>query len=60
MNPAGGLTGAARRVTDSARSLVRLELQLAATEVKQKIKALAVGLGLVATGIQALRGKHAA
>jgi membrane protein implicated in regulation of membrane protease activity len=49
MNPAGGLTGAARRVTDSARSLVRLELQLAAAEVKHKIKALAVGLGLVVT-----------
>jgi membrane protein implicated in regulation of membrane protease activity len=50
MNPTQGLTGAARRVADSARSLVRLELQLAATEVKHKIKALAVGLGLVATG----------
>ncbi|HEX5246188.1 MAG TPA: phage holin family protein [Gaiellaceae bacterium] len=47
MNAAHGLSGAARRVADSARSLVRLELQLAATEVKHKLKALAAGLGLV-------------
>ena len=43
-----GLGGAARRVADHARSLVRLELQLAATEIKRKVVALAAGIGLVA------------
>ena len=43
-----GLGGAARRVADHARELVRLELRLAATEIRRKIVALAAGLGLVA------------
>ncbi|MGH2971628.1 MAG: phage holin family protein [Gaiellaceae bacterium] len=44
-----GLTGAARRVSDHARSIVQLELRLAATEMKQKMAALAAGIGLVVT-----------
>lgn len=47
MNGALGLSGAARRVADHARSLVRLELELAAAEVKHKLAALAAGIGLV-------------
>ena len=43
-----GLGGAAKLVADRARSLVRLELQLAAAEVKQKLVALGVGIGLLA------------
>ncbi|MBV8064568.1 MAG: phage holin family protein [Actinobacteria bacterium] len=46
-----GLGGAARRVADHARELVRLELRLAATEIKRKVVALATGLGLVAGAI---------
>src|SRR5436305_13183002 len=42
-----GLSGAARRVADHARSLVQLELRLAVTEIKRKIAALAPGIGLV-------------
>jgi Putative Actinobacterial Holin-X, holin superfamily III len=41
-----GLSGATKRVADHARSFVQLELQLAATELKRKIAALAVGIGL--------------
>jgi membrane protein implicated in regulation of membrane protease activity len=41
-----GLTGATRRVADHARSIARLELQLAAAEVKKKLQALAAGLGI--------------
>jgi membrane protein implicated in regulation of membrane protease activity len=43
-----GLSGAAKRVGDHARSIVQLELQLAAAEVKRKVVALAAGIGLVA------------
>jgi hypothetical protein len=43
-----GLTGATRRVADHARSIARLELQLAAAEVKKKLSALAAGLGISA------------
>src|SRR5712691_5405607 len=42
-----GLGGAAKIVADRARSIVKLELQLAATEVKKKVAALGVGIGLV-------------
>jgi Putative Actinobacterial Holin-X, holin superfamily III len=42
-----GLSGATKRVADHARSFVRLELQLAATELKRKIAALGVGLALL-------------
>src|SRR5437763_7430952 len=41
-----GLSDATRRVTDHARSLVQLELRLAATEMKRKAVALGVGIGL--------------
>jgi hypothetical protein len=43
-----GLSGATRRVADHARSLVRLELQLAAAEVKKKLSTLGAGLGVSA------------
>jgi Putative Actinobacterial Holin-X, holin superfamily III len=42
-----GLTGATKRVADHARSFVRLELQLAATELKRKVVALGVGIALI-------------
>jgi putative superfamily III holin-X len=42
-----GLSGAARRVADHARSFVRLELQLAAAELRQKVVKLAAGIALV-------------
>jgi hypothetical protein len=42
-----GLGGAAKAVADRARSIVRLELQLAATEIKQKVVALGVGIALL-------------
>jgi hypothetical protein len=41
-----GLSGATKRVADHARSFVQLEIQLAATELKRKAAALAVGIGL--------------
>lgn len=43
-----GLGGAAKLVADRARSIVRLELQLAATELRKKVAALGLGLGLLA------------
>jgi hypothetical protein len=42
-----GLGGAAKAVADRARSIVRLELQLAATELKRKIAALGIGIGML-------------
>jgi hypothetical protein len=42
-----GLGGAAKLVADRARSIVRLELQLAATEIKKKVAALGIGIGLL-------------
>lgn len=36
-----------RAVADRARSIVRLELQLAALELKEKVVAIGVGLGLL-------------
>lgn len=42
-----GLTDATRRVAEHARSLVRLELQLATAELKAKLAALGTGIGLV-------------
>jgi membrane protein implicated in regulation of membrane protease activity len=44
-----GLTGASRRVADHARAFVRLELQLAAAELKKRLAALGTGLALVLT-----------
>jgi lipopolysaccharide export LptBFGC system permease protein LptF len=43
-----GLSGATKRVADHARSFVRLELRLAASELKRKAAALAVGIALAA------------
>ena len=45
-----GLSGASKRVADHARSFVQLEIQLAATELKRKAAALAVGIGLAIGG----------
>jgi hypothetical protein len=42
-----GLSGATKRVADHARSIVQLEIRLAATELKRKAAALAIGIGLV-------------
>lgn len=42
-----GLGSAMKLVADRARSIVRLELQLAAAELKQKVAALGIGIGLV-------------
>jgi hypothetical protein len=42
-----GLGGAMKAVADRARSIVRLELQLAAAELKAKVIALGLGIGLV-------------
>jgi hypothetical protein len=39
-----GLSGATRRVAEHARSIVRLELQLASAEVKRKLQQLGTGL----------------
>jgi len=49
-----GLSGATKRVADHARSIVQLEIRLAATELKRKAAALAIGIGLV--GAAALFG----
>jgi Putative Actinobacterial Holin-X, holin superfamily III len=43
-----GLSGATKRVADHARSIVRLELQLAATEVRKRLAALGIGIALLA------------
>jgi Putative Actinobacterial Holin-X, holin superfamily III len=42
-----GLGGAARLVAEKASAIVRLELALAAAELKQKIVALGLGIGLL-------------
>jgi hypothetical protein len=42
-----GLGAAARLVSERASSLVRLELQLAAAELKQKVFALGLGIALL-------------
>jgi hypothetical protein len=52
-----GLGGAAKAVADRARSIVRLELQLAATELKRKVAALGIGIAmLVGAALFALFG----
>lgn len=43
----GGLGGAAKLVADKASAIVRLELALAAAELKQKLVKLGLGIGLV-------------
>jgi hypothetical protein len=42
-----GLSGAAQRVADHARSFVQLEVQLAIAELKRKAAALGIGAGLM-------------
>ena len=44
--PRPGLGAAARQVAEHASALARLELELAGIELKQKVAALAVGIGL--------------
>jgi uncharacterized membrane protein YqjE len=52
-----GLGGAAKAVADRARSIVRLELQLAGTELKRKVAALGIGIAmLVGAALFALFG----
>jgi hypothetical protein len=43
-----GLGGAAKVVADRARSIVRLEIQLALTELKRKVAALGIGIAMLA------------
>ena len=44
-----GLGAAAKLVSERASTLVRLELRLAAAELRQKVVALGVGIGLLVT-----------
>jgi hypothetical protein len=43
-----GLGGAAKVVADRARSIVRLEIQLALAELKRKVAALGIGIAMLA------------
>ncbi len=43
-----GLGGAAKLVADKASSIVRLELALAAAELKKKLRALGLGIAMLA------------
>jgi len=52
-----GLAGAVKAVSERASALMRLELELAALEVKQKLAALGVGIGLtIAAAVFAVFG----
>ncbi len=42
-----GLGGAAKNVADRARSIVRLEIQLALSELKRKVAAIGIGIGML-------------
>ena len=42
----GGLGGAAKTVAEHASAIARLEIELAALELKRKVTALAVGIGM--------------
>jgi uncharacterized membrane protein YqjE len=42
----GGVGGAAKSVAEHASSIARLEIELAALELKKKVTALAVGIGM--------------
>ena len=46
-NPVTGLGGTAKRIADRARTIVRLEIELARLELQRKLAAIAVGAGLV-------------
>lgn len=43
----GGVGAAAKQVADHATSIAKLELELAAFELKKKVAALGIGIGLV-------------
>ena len=50
----GGLGGAAKGVAEHASSIARLEVELAALELKQKVTSLGIGIGLgVGAGVVA-------
>jgi hypothetical protein len=44
----GGLGGAAKIVAEHASTIARLELELAQLELKRKVAALGIGIGLIA------------
>jgi hypothetical protein len=46
-----GVGEAAKLVAERARSIVRLELQLAAAELKQKVSTIAIGIALLVAAI---------
>jgi hypothetical protein len=46
-NGGGGVGAAAKSVAEHASSLIRLEIQLALLEVKKKVAALGLGIGLL-------------
>jgi hypothetical protein len=53
----GGVGGAAKSVAEHASAIARLEIELAALELKKKVTALAVGIGMgVGAAIFALFG----
>ena len=53
----GGLGGAAKSVAEHASAIVRLEIELAAFELKKKVTALGIGIGMgVGAAIFALFG----
>ena len=41
-----GLRGAAKNVADRTRSLVRLEIELALSEIKRKLATIGIGIGM--------------
>ena len=45
-DPAQGVGGAAKSVSEHLSSILRLEIELATTELKRKVVALGVGIGL--------------
>jgi hypothetical protein len=53
----GGLGGATKQVAEHASAIVRLELELAALELKKKVVALGIGIALlIGAGLFALYG----
>lgn len=46
----GGLGGAVKQVAEHASGIARLEVELAALELKQKVAALGIGIGLAIGG----------
>jgi hypothetical protein len=42
----GGIGGTAKRIADRARTIVRLEIELAKLELQRKVAAIALGAGL--------------